>query len=511
MLGITIADKVREANERVRSMKQAGEVIVLIGAGASQSLGIPAMGGMFDAFLRQPRATTSPDVRRICQMFVDKLGVDRDLEEFLLAVNTIVDTRSQSVWKLVEKTISPSMKGSRVEKHRTKLQEYMSEVKKARGQILDFMAKTCFQFKHEEARSMLTGFVRAAALKGFPVYTTNYDFALEYTAEENDITVHDNFVTKGRRQIWNPDIKYPLGEGLTIVKLHGSVTWYQEDNGTIEKIDSYTIFNRAGQSVERLVVFPTRFKDIYEQHFFALYSHFLASLSSAKCLVVIGHSLRDEYLRAGIIERFRRKDLRLVVIDPLWPEVLPVEFKPAKIGTAGALTHIPYKFEEFSNELAHVLENESPINVGKACVASLRQMRFKKSKVKLKGNIGILRPGEIKTFSAAVDAYVHPHHRPVCIRAWLEARFQAPSGEQKHEVMRSFLNSGNDSLSLGLSGALRVEIPLKVKIPKYPEWLERAEKVTLRIALLEKSQRGPMSLKDAAIIAEDARDLTYSA
>ncbi len=503
-------DKVRAKIERHRHMKQSGEVIFLIGAGASQSLNIPAMGGMFDAFLQQPRTSISPDDRKICQMFIDKLGVDRDLEEFLLAANTIVDARTRSVWKLVEKIISPSMRGARVEKHRTKLQKYISHIKETREHILDFMAKTCFQFNQQKARSMLTGFVRAVARKGFPVYTTNYDFAFEYAAEENDITVHDNFILKERRKIWDPDIKYPLGKGLTIVKLHGSVTWYSNDDDTIEKIDSYTIFNRAGQSVERLVVFPTRFKDIYEQHFFALYSHFLASLSSAECLIVIGHSLRDEYLRAGIIERFRKKDLKLVVIDPLWPQVLPAEFKPAKVGTAGALTHIPCKFEEFSDELAHVLENENPSDVGKACAASLRQMRFKKSKLKLKGNIGVLRPGEIKTFAAAVDAYVHPHHRPVCIRAWLETRFQSPSGEHKHEVMRSFLNSGNDALPLGLSGALRVDIPLRIKIPKYPEWLEKAEKVTLRVALLERSQRGPMSLKDSAIIAEDARDLTYT-
>ena len=72
------------------------------------------------------------------------------------------------------------------------------------------------------------------------------------------------------------------------------------------------------------------------------------------------------------------------------------------------------------------------------------------------------------------------------------------------------MNPGDDDLPLVLTGILRVDVPLKIKIPKNTEWLEQAEKVTLRVALVEKSQRGPMSLKDSAIIAEDARELTYT-
>lgn len=491
-------------------MKQSGEIVFLIGAGASQSLNIPSMGGMFDAFLQQPRNRISTVDKRICRLFVDKFGVDRDLEEFLLAANTIVDKRTQSVWKLVEKTISPSMKGIRVEKHRARLQEFISDIKETRAHILDFMARICFQFDQQRARDMLTGFVSVVASKGFPVYTTNYDFALEFTAEENGISVDDNFFYEGRREIWDPNIKYKFHGGLTIVKLHGSVSWYLGDDGIIEKIDSYTIFNRAGQSVERLVVFPTRFKDIYDQHFFALYSHFLTSLSLAKTLVVVGHSLRDEYLRAGIIERFRKKDFNIIVIDPIWPQSLSSEFKPAKVGTAGRLTHIPSKFEEFSDELAHILENENPIDVSEVCAARQRYMRFKKSKLKMKGSIGILKPGEIKIFTASIDAYVHPRHRPVCLRVWLEADIQSDDGEQRRQVSRSFLNSEDDSLSIGLSGVLQIDIPIKIKIPKYAGWLDKVAKVQLRVALIESSQRGPLSLRKSSIVAEDDRLLTYT-
>jgi NAD-dependent SIR2 family protein deacetylase len=491
-------------------MKKSGEVVFLVGAGASQSLNIPAMGGMFDAFLQSSRNGISRDNKRICEMFVSKLGVPRDLEEFLLAINTIVEPQTQGIWKLTEKIISPSKKGTRFEKFKIKLQKHISDIEDTREHILDFMSKICFRFDREKAYDILAGFVDAVSRQGYPVYTTNFDFSLEYVAEEKGITIKDNFVQKGRRQIWDSAISFPLGNALTIVKLHGSVTWYLDDNDIIEKIESHTTLNPAGKSVERLVIFPTRFKDIYDQHFFALYSHFLATLSSAKCLVVIGHSLRDEYLRAGIIERFRKKGLSIVIVDPYWPQSLPSELRPAKVGTADTLTHIPQKFEDFSNELAHIILNESVTSIGKACAATLRQMKFKKNKLKLKGNIRVLKPEEDKVFSVSVDAYIHRYQRPINIYAWLEAEFQLPSGEHKKEMMGSFLNVGNTSLSLDLSGTLKTDVLLNIKIPKYPDWLNYANKVRLRVALVEKSQRKPRSLKPEMIIAEDYRELTYT-
>ena len=139
-------------------MKTEGKVVVLVGAGASQALNIPAMGGMFDAFLQRKRSSLSRDDKRICQLFVDDLGVAKDLEEFLLAANTIVDTQGSGPWKLTEKIISPSLKGAGYENHRKRLKKYVSDIKNTRRHILDFMSQTCFRFERKKACDLFTGF-----------------------------------------------------------------------------------------------------------------------------------------------------------------------------------------------------------------------------------------------------------------------------------------------------------------------------------------------------------------
>ena len=492
-------------------MRESSEVVLLLGAGASQALNIPAMGGMFEAFLGKSKPGISRSDRRICQLFVDKLGVKRDLEEFLLAANEIVDSQRHSLAKLNERIVSPSLKGKTLEKHRAKLRQYVSDIKVTRMHMLDFMYKTCFQFDRDRACDLLTGFVEMVSGQGYPVYTTNYDFALEYVAADKGIPIEDNFVSQGQRYIWNPEIRFPLGEALTIVKLHGSVTWYSDDSNVIEKFESYTTLSPAGRPVKRLVVFPTRFKDIYDQNFFALYSHFLTALSAAKCLVVIGHSLRDEYLRAAIIERFRKKGFHIVVVDPQWPQTLPQEFRPAKVGTAGALTHIPCKFEDFSDELAQVLQNCAADAIGEATAAVVRQMRFKKNKLKVKGKIGVLRPGVAKELVVSIDAYIYRHRRPVHIRAWIEAESLAPSGEPTRKISRLFANSADGAVRLGLSGIVKEEVRMRIKVPTLAaEPHEGIKMVKLRVALVEESQRGPLSLKPEAVIAEDSRDVTLA-
>lgn len=491
-------------------MSEHGEVVFLVGAGASVELGIPAMGGMFDAFMQKRKSGLSTKNRKICDMFVNELGVSRDLEEFLLAANTIVDTQGRAPWVLSERVISKKTDAASLVRHREKLREYVTDISDTRKNILNFMAQTCFKFNRAKACDILSGFIEVVADKGYPIYTTNYDFSFEFAAEEKGINVNDNFILKSRRHIWDPKISFPLGSGITIIKLHGSVTWYVDDDGVIEKAYLPTTVNTAGLPVERLVVFPTRFKDIYDQHFFALYSHFLAALSNARCLVVVGHSLRDEYIRAAIIEQVRKNNLRVVVVDPYWPVELPDDLRPSSKGNSGQIMHIQQLFEDFSDELAHILECEVPDQIGVACAKVSRRVKLNKNKLKIKGRIGVLRADQRQTIAIAIDAYVSRNRKPVLVRAWLEARFVNAAGKSVHQFASTFLNPEDSHLVLGLGGEWRQEQTLKVRIPSISNWLSHAEKITLKVALIEDYSGTPRKLPASKIIAEDARELKYS-
>ena len=67
-----------------KQIVKSPQVIFLIGAGASVPLGIPAMQGMFKAFMNKARSRISKEEHKVCKTFVEELGVREDLEEFLL-------------------------------------------------------------------------------------------------------------------------------------------------------------------------------------------------------------------------------------------------------------------------------------------------------------------------------------------------------------------------------------------------------------------------------------------
>ena len=372
------------------------------------------------------------------------------------------------------------------------------------------MSRKCFQFDRDEAKTLFTRLVTSLAKKGYPVYTTNYNFAFEHVAIENGIEINDNFSKKGQRSVWNSSIDFPLGNALTIVKLHGSVAWYVDGEGNIEKIYSNTDINPIGKAVDRIVIAPTRFKDIYDQHFFALYSQFLTDLASSRVLIVTGHSLRDDYLRAAIIERVRKKAFSLIVIAPQFPNTLPAELRPARLGSAGEITHIPYKFEEFADDLASIIVDATPGEIAARCAEIVHHQRSRtKNKISIKGNIGTLRPKISKSFSAVIYMYIHPIDRPAAVRVWLRAALKTPDGKDQNTVSGSFIESVPVLIAHG-SGLVDAGIPIKFKVPEYPEWAGVA-KIDLCVAIVKRSAQKPIQAKETQILAIASRTLWYTA
>lgn len=290
--------------------------------------------------------------------------------------------------------------------------------------------------------------------------------------------------------------------------MHGAVTWYAADNGIIEKIDHDTSINPLGQNIERIVVFPTRFKDIYEQHFFSLYSHFLSALSKAECLIVVGHSLRDEYLRASIIERHLIGDFQTIIIDPIFPEQLLKEITPAKVGSSGKVTHIPYCFEDFSDELADIILNVEPINIARRCSEIVHHIRSKTNKIRIKGNIGTLKPNTKKKFEAVIDAYLQKDEKPAYVRVWLEATYQK-DGTQESEITTDFLEDKETQIATSLSGRVKTNLPLTIRVPEISDWLTHTKKVTLCVGILKKNIKDP-SNANRHILFKDIRKLRYT-
>ncbi|MCD4692667.1 MAG: SIR2 family protein [Calditrichales bacterium] len=493
-------------------MSNNEDVMFLFGAGISIPIGIPAMEGIYNAFMNRKKSGISQQNVKICEFFTREMGVNKDLEEFLLAANTIIEFRNSGLSRFVENNISKAASSKKLKEFNKNLDASVNDVINVRKDIVEFLSRMCFQFDREKSIKVNAGFVSTLSKLGYPVYSTNYDYAFEYVAIENEIQIIDNFTKKGQRYLWNNNIDFESAnedDAFRLIKLHGSVTWYVDESNTIEKMYSNTDINSIGKNVEKIIIVPTRFKDIYAQHFFSLYSHFLSSLARSKVIIIAGHSLRDDYLRAGILERKRKGGFQVIVIDPAYPPEIKKELPPSRLGTSGEVVHLPYKWEEISDELSSILVNSEPDQISDNCTHILRKHKYTKNKVKIKGNVGVFRVLEVKTISVDVEAYLSPNNRPSNLRVWLKASYVESDGTAQKKISSEFIEVHKIEYGTGLTGLIKETIRLEVKPQKYQRWLREDSKVTIVVGLVRPQAKTPLGVRGRNLIAKTEKKINY--
>lgn len=485
------------------------DVVFLLGAGISIPIGIPAMAGIYRAFMDKKNSGITEEDKKICQFLVSNMGVNPDLEEFLLAANRIEEFGQSGLNKFVEYSISKKGRPKKVLDYNRNLKVNVKAVSEVKNKILDFLSRMCFQFDRSAAERVNTGFVKTVSKLGYPVYSTNYDYSLEHVALEHEITIHDNFYRQGQRVFWNDKINFEGENGLRLIKLHGSVTWYEDHSGTIEKIYSPTTISPAGQPIGNIVIFPTRFKDIYSHNFFALYSHFLKTLSECKVLVIAGHSLRDDYLRAAIIERNRQGEFQMIVIDPIYPTEIKSILPPARKGTLGDIIHLPYKWEEVADEVSSILRDNPPESALRKCVSFVKSQKYVKDKLKIKGRVSKLSTNTSLDITIDLKAYLNQEYKPAALRVWLEAKYSDDRGIPVHRTSPGFIDNGSIIFGNDLTGVVDASVVVPIKIPHIPNWFRSGCQVFLRAALLPAQVKKLANVKESNTLVLDERKVNY--
>lgn len=486
------------------------DVVFLFGAGISIPIGIPAMEGIYKSYMDKKTSGISASDKKTCELFTKKMGIKPDLEEFLLAANTILEFKESGLNHFVENSLSKRTSQKKIKDYNEKLNNNLKAVQDVKRGILEFLSKVCFQFDRKKAEKINSGFVKTLSKTGYSVYSTNYDFAFEHVAIENNIKILDNFVTKGQRSLWNEKINFDGDDGFKLIKLHGSVTWYKDSEGLIEKIPSNTNINPDGAEVEKIVIVPTKFKDIYSQNFFALYSHFLSSLALSKVIVIAGHSLRDDYLRAAIIERKRQGNFQVIVIDPTYPSEIKKDLPPSRKGTLGDIIHLPYKWEDIADELSSILLDSPADKIASNCIDVLKRQKYIKNKLKIKGNTGVLRASEIKKIPIEVRSYLNLSEKPSTLRAWLKATYKDADGKVQNRVSSTFIEMDKIQYGNNLTGIVNSAEEISIKIPKIEKWFNAGYEVTLVVALVKAHVKKPLAVGKQSI-AMDSKKLAYKA
>lgn len=342
-----------------RPQEQGREIVLLVGAGGSSYIGVPPMKPFLQSLYGALKEAARDDLADLARTILRYSSRYPDLETLMIEADALKSLGS-SVASRTMLDLMPKRRGGALTKEvKEQIRRRRRLVDQLWTRLLNHIRQTCVSFDKERAKELYGPLLALNRITRLRIFTTNYDPIIEDTCETMGIRFSENFQREGNRFFFDPTYSHLGKSDVDIVKLHGSVWWYRiPDLGKIERAP-YLLrdVSREGLRVEQLMIIPSAFKDIYGDPFFGLYLDFLHSMENARVCVVIGHSLRDEYL-TGIIEtRLMDPDFHLVVVCPQPNPKDKSKVKLRSILGKRRVIHIPFRFENFYRELTSFLED----------------------------------------------------------------------------------------------------------------------------------------------------------
>lgn len=284
-------------------------VIVFTGAGASQPLGFPIMQSFMDGL--EDIVRNDPHEFPVLQNIYTQYRLPdgepgRDLEKLLQAL-----TRYQDAFRLMAEDpnfqrpmpySSPALKAITEGIAGPSLPDTVQSLDdKTRDLIFQEYGKDVSEDKDvvELYQPLLGTIAELAHHPVIPVFTTNYDRAIEIFADQTSVSVEYGFRPGHARSVWNPQRfhKYEApsdGYGVVLFKLHGSVTWYKVD-GAVRTVSAA---QRGLSGWENMLIYPGDTKTgVLEEPYHTCFSYLRHCLYHASCCLVIGYSFRDLFIQ----------------------------------------------------------------------------------------------------------------------------------------------------------------------------------------------------------------------
>jgi len=149
-------------------------------------------------------------------------------------------------------------------------------------------------------------------------FTTNYDLIFEDYWKDL-FNIQDFFKTPSGTHSGQ---KYfdPISPGENcLVKLHGSLDYLKLKDGKIMKLkpNEFTRFQTQGE----MMLFPIQQKDLYLDPWITFFQHFKLGLKQLPHWVVVGYAFNDEFIREIFIEALTSSK-RMYIINPHASEII---------------------------------------------------------------------------------------------------------------------------------------------------------------------------------------------
>jgi len=216
-------------------------------------------------------------------------------------------------------------------------------------------------------RKHFRGFIEESLDKKTPldIISLNYDTCIEQFCNFHKKNYQDGFDL-----YWNKDAFNKAKTDIRLYKLHGSVIWYQSDNGAYIKLPiqngSGELKLISGEKAENLMLYPMQKWD-YAEPLLELLLHVKYLLESDiendtqedlkstandfKFLIAVGYSFRDGHIKKIILDSAKNnRKLYLIIIDPdangIYERLKYYDnSREAESDLSGKMICLPYKFE----------------------------------------------------------------------------------------------------------------------------------------------------------------------
>jgi hypothetical protein len=292
-------------------------VVIVTGAGASKWLGKATTYDIYDAgeFRTWSDASAVGRLRQLRDFLQQQDPKDPvDLEHLLDYVLELL-LKFDALWAV------PSFR-SRLNAAKEERDAYSE----AYEQALDFMVDYYGNVDRRAAAALYGPFLDGLrAIPGssiIPLFTLNYDEAVELAIDELPTYGRLDGFREGHPPVWSRDVfeRFDAPAGgrteVALFKLHGSVSWTRRDGS--DRIEKTVSVPRRRPGRTHVVLYPTRLdKAIDQEPFATAYQYFEEALGNARLAVFIGTSFRDAEVRK-VIKRAsdRPKPFTLMAVGP---------------------------------------------------------------------------------------------------------------------------------------------------------------------------------------------------
>ena len=216
-----------------------------------------------------------------------------------------------------------------------------------RGYLDSYLVDLCERFDVHNVGDKLSDFVAFCRDNNSFVFSTNYDRLIETAASHQSIPCTDGFEQSSSRPESRWEGIFEEHEGLKLVKLHGSVNWYREEESDaifrLERgysLPSHEYRLTHGRHVLRpLMIIPTLEKAVLESPYSSLLTTFSDGLKMIDVLFIVGNSMRDAHIRNTI--GVRKSGLEIVLVNP------DCESQARVFGGEGDVHLLPIGTQEF--------------------------------------------------------------------------------------------------------------------------------------------------------------------